>query len=72
MPNWLNGIIANARKYPLYAVFVGVGVLVTCWLMLTGGDPQVAQRQDEKDLFAAAPCRTTRRRARRWQRCNAT
>ena len=52
MPNWLNGIIANARKYPVYAVFVAGGVLVTCWLMLTGEDPQVAGRQAEEDLFA--------------------
>ena len=52
MPNWLNGIIANARKYPVYAVFVAGGVLVICWLMLTGEDPQVAQRQAEEDLFA--------------------
>ena len=52
MPNWLNGIIANARKYPVYAVLVAGGVLVTCWLMLTGGDPQVAQRQAEEGLFA--------------------
>ena len=52
MPNWLNGIIANARKYPVYAVFVSVGVLATCWLMLTGEDTKVAQRQAEEDLFA--------------------
>ena len=52
MPNWLKGIIASARKYPLYAVFVGVGVLVIGWFMLTGEDPQVAQRQAEEDLFA--------------------
>lgn len=52
MPNWLNGMIANARKYPLYAVLVVGGVLVIGWFMLTGEDPQVAQRQDEEDLFA--------------------
>ena len=52
MPNWLKGIIAHARKYPLYAVFVGVGMLVIGWFMLTGEDPQVAQRQAEEDLFA--------------------
>ena len=52
MPNWLSGIIANARKHPMYAVFVAAGLLVVGWFMLTGEDPQVAQRQAEEDLFA--------------------
>ena len=52
MPNWLKGIIANAGKHPLYAVLVAAGLLVVGWFMLTGEDPQVAQRQAEEDLFA--------------------
>ncbi|MDE0204403.1 MAG: hypothetical protein OXP66_00015 [Candidatus Tectomicrobia bacterium] len=52
MPNWLSSIVARARKNPLYAVLLAGGVLVVGWFMLTGEDPQVAQRQSEEDLFA--------------------
>ena len=52
MPNWLSSIVARARKHPLYAVLMAGGVLVVVWFMLTGEDPQVAQRQAEEDLFA--------------------
>ena len=52
MPNWLSSIVAWGRKNPVYAVFIAGGVLVLGWFMLSVDDPQVAQRQDEEDLFA--------------------
>ena len=52
MPNWLSSIVAWGRKNPVYGVFIAGGVLVLGWFMLSGGDPQVAQRQAEEDLFA--------------------
>ena len=52
MPNWLSSVVARARKNPLYAALLGAGALVIVWFMLTGEDPQVAQRQAEEDLFA--------------------
>ena len=52
MPNWLSSIVVWGRKNPVYGVFIAGGVLVLGWFMLSGGDPQVAQRQAEEDLFA--------------------
>ena len=52
MPNWLISIIASARKHPVYAGLLGCGMLVIGWFMLTGEDPQLAERQAEEDLFA--------------------
>ena len=52
MPNWLSSIVAWGRKNPVYGVFIAGGVLVLGWFMLSGSDPQVAQRQAEEDLFA--------------------
>ena len=66
MPNWLSSIVAWGRKNPVYGVFIAGGVLVLGWFMLSGGDPQVAQRQAEETCSRAVRCPTTRRRVRRW------
>ena len=52
MPNWLSGIAAWAKGHRAQAAGIVLGLLVMAWyLFLSGDDPQVAQRQQEEELF---------------------